>query len=679
LIRRIWLHLIVCFLALSQFVSAQEKRTVKAVRFPNPPVIDGSPDEEVWQLAQPFGDFFQFTPQYGKPSPLRTEVRIGYDDEAVYFAFTCYDPAPQDISAIYTKRDSPLSRDDGVVIMLDTFNDKRSCTGFGTNLLGTQLDFRVTDNGRSIDNTWDANWLSAGAKFEEGWTAEFAIPFRILKFQRGEDVTWGLNVGRAYPRTLEESYWVGGLEHPMRASQFGELTGLDLRGRLKRYEIIPYALAQLREGKDPIGKAGIDLRYRMTSNLGVDLTINPDFAMVEADVEQINLTRFELRIPEKRPFFLEGGEMFSQRITQFYSRRIGDIPWGAKLSGKVSDWDLAVIGAQSEPFVNGESDQRAAYSVIRAKKGLFGPSNIGFLAVNRRYFGENQGSVGIDATLFFTETLGMTAQLVRAHGPENDGALSWFIRPAYDSANSHFHVRYSNWDEGLMANMNAVGFISDDNRKEFDTNLTHTFWFNRGGVENVDAEINYNRYYSRQGVLRSWELDAECSATFSNKWSIGINQVDEFKRYEKDFRNRSTNFEIGFDNRAGRSFDIEYGFGTNYDSDLKLLEASVQMKITDSWDAGYGLTKLWLDPDPEGENTWIHVLRSDYYFTKDLYLKLFYQTNSAIEKRNVQTLLVWRFLPPFGSLQVAYQYGSSRFGVAADLGHTLFTKLAWVF
>lgn len=658
----------------------QIDKSVQAARFLEPPVIDGRVDEDVWQLAKPIEGFIQFEPEHGRPSPQRTIAYIGYGDEALYVAFICYDPEPEAIAAAITKRDGELDDDDAVVIMLDTFNDNNNCTYFTTNSLGTQADGKVADNGRSEDENWDATWLSAAARIPEGWTAEFAIPFRILKFQGGEGRTWGLNLGRYYPRHLEESYWAGPLESTFRVSQFGELTGLDLQGRIKRHEIIPYALSQAEEGQPLEGRAGLDLRYRLSSNLGADLTINPDFATVEADVEQINLTRYELRIAEKRPFFLEGAELFRQRIGQFYSRRIGDIPWGTKLTGKAGSWDLALIGTQSKLMNDDSSSSAATYTVVRAKKGVFGSSNIGFLATNRAYSGANQGSAGFDATLFFTETLGATAQFVRAHGPHNDGETAWFIRPAFDNATSHFHVRYSHWGNGLMENMNAVGFIRDDDRKEFDTNLSHTFWLRGRLVEEIDAGVNYKRYWSQKDPLKSWELDAKCDVTFISKWEIELSRYDEFC-YEEDYRDRATTVGLGYDNRAGRSAQVSFGFGREENSNLRLFGTHATLKITDAWNVSYSLERSWLDPEPEDlddRSTVIHVLRSNYYFSKDLYLKLFYQTHTAINKQNVQVVMVWRFLPPFGSLQVAYQRGTSRFGTESYQGHTLFTKLSWV-
>lgn len=674
------------FVLLIMFCSgarAQETVTARAVRFDERPRIDGKLDDAVWQRAEPFGDFIQIEPQHGVPSPVRTLVRVGYDENALFVAFYCYDPDPSKISAAQTRRDAGLSADDAVAVFLDTFNDNSNAYYFTTNLLGTQDDGRIADNGRAEESSWDGAWKCASTRTEDGWTAEFAIPFRILKFKAGEDVTWGANFLRSYPRRLENSSWAGPLEAVGRVSQFGSLTGLTVQQKAKRYEVIPYVITQLQEGEKADGDVGLDARFRITSTLGADLTINPDFATIEADAEQINLTRFELQIKEKRPFFLEGAELFRQRITQFYSRRIGEIPWGAKLSGKLVGWDVAFIGAQSDPEKTGgdmaENGQNATYSIIRGKRTIFGSSNIGFLAANRRWLGNDQGSIGIDTTLFFTDTFGMTAQFVRAHGPENDGALAWFLRPSYDSANAHFHVRYSSWDEGLRENMNAVGFFRDDNRKEFDTNISRTFWLNSYGIERIEPSVNYNRYYSQSGTLRSWEMDTQLEIVLTSKWEIELEQTEEFKRYEEDFRNRRTEIQVGYNDRAGRSWRASYGFGRNYGSDLRLLGGEVNFKITDAWNAGYELTKLWLDPDPEDESTWIHSIRSNYYFATDFYLKLFLQTNSVIDKKNAQVVLVWRFIPPFGALQFAYQYGSSKFGVADDQGHTLFTKLSWVF
>ena len=403
-------------------------------------------------------------------------------------------------------------------------------------------------------------------------------------------------------------------------------------------------------------------------------------AAIEADVEEINLSRFELRVPEKRPFFLEGNEMFNQRIRQFYSRRIGDVTWGAKASGKLGGTDFStIVTSEDLALQGGLGEETADYSVARLKHGLARGSNIGLLATNRNFQGEDAGSVGLDTTMFFTDTLGMTAQLMRVHGPTADGGLAWFLRPSWDTSTSHFHVRYAELDAGIKKDINAVGFLRDDDRKEFDTNVSHTFWLDDGPIENVHPRVNYNRYRSQEGVLRSWELDATLGVVFRNGWEFEVEYIDEFKLFEKEFRNDRTILTAGWDGRDGRSVSAYTGSGFNFDNDLTLYGAQVQWPFGDRWRLSYDLTRLKLEPDLENGTTTIHILEVLYSFNPDLFVKLFLQTNSAIDKENVQALWVWRFKPPFGSLQVAYQRGTSEQGQQSQQGDTFFTKLAWVF
>ena len=653
---------------------------LEAVPLGSSPTVDGTIDDQVWTEAATIDGLIQIRPEFGDPSPFPTTVKIGVTDRSLFVAFVLTDPEPGRIAAAVTTRDGDLDDDDSVGVLLDTFNDDRTGYLFRTNLLGTQQDGRIADNGRTVDTRWDAAWRCAAARTTGGWTVEIEIPFEVLRYRAGSDRTWGLNVTRTVPRRLETSVWAGPGETEWRVAQFGSLVGLTLPLRdTKRLEVIPYGLATLERDEDPNFEVGGDLRYRITGNLGIDLTVNPDFAIIEADVEEINLTRFELFVPEKRPFFLEGVEMFEQRIRQFYSRRIGDISWGAKLTGKVGRTDIAVLGTDGD-FDDPElaSSSRASYAVARLQRG-FGSSNIGLLAANRRMNGDDAGSVGLDTSVFFTETLGLTAQLLRVHGPEADGGLAWFLRPSWDTSTSHFHVRYTNLDENIREWFNAVGFLEDDDRKEFDTNLKHTFWLSSGAMEKITADVNYNRYWSQQDVLRSWELEGEISFVLRKGWWFEVDFFDEFKLFEKEFRNRHTALEIGWDSRTGRSVAVFGGSGTNFDSDLLMYGLELQWKLSDDWNVSYSVTRLELDPDPEAESTVIHVLDTDYYFTPNLLVRLFFQSNSAIDKDNIQALLVWRFLPPFGSLQVAYQRGTSELGTPSEQGDTLFTKLQWVF
>ena len=646
------------------------------------PTIDGVIDRTEWSGASIVDQsFVQIEPEFGEISPFRTVVRLGQTENALYIAFEAYDPDSSRLGAAVTERDGDLDADDSVSVALDPFNDDRTAYLFRTNALATQVDGRIADNGRTVDQRWDAAWLSATMRYKDRWTVEFEIPFSILRYPVESEGSWGINFVRTVPRRLETSLWSGPSDTAWRVSGFGELNQVKVLAQEDdTWDVIPYGLAVFEKGRDSDYEAGIDVRWRPSTQLGVDLTINPDFALVEADVETINLTRFELRIPEKRPFFLEGNEMFNQRLRQFYSRRIGNITWGAKTSGKLGRTDFSVISTSESLSIQDRiSKEKADYNIIRLQRSLARGSNIGLLATNRNFQGENAGSVGLDTTMYFTDTLNMTGQLMQVHGPTANGGLAWLLRPSWDTSTSHFHIRYAELDAGIQEDINAVGFLTDDDRKEFDTNIRHTFWFDDGAIENVRPMINYNRYRSQEDILRSWSLNARIEVVFRNGWELELQHIDGFKLFEKEFRNNRTILTAGWDSRDGRVISVYGGSGFNFDNDLRLYGAKVQWPLGDRFRLSYDLTRLDLTPDLKKETTTIHVFEILYSFNPDLFLKLFLQENSAIDKQNIQALWVWRFSPPFGSLQLAYQRGTSIQGQQSQQGDTFFTKLSWVF
>ena len=415
----------------------------------------------------------------------------------------------------------------------------------------------------------------------------------------------------------------------------------------------------------------------LTPKTSVYATVNPDFATIEADEEEVNLTRFEVSLPEKRQFFLEGQELFNQRIRTFYSRRISGIDAGGKVLGKEGPWTIALINAESDPL--GSSGGRGNYTVGRVQRDVSGRSAVAAMVTNRRLEGVNQGAVSLDTNLFFTKTLGMTAQVVRSFGSFSNGTEGFFVRPAYDSPTGHFHVRYTHLGEHLGDNLNAIGQVQDDNRREIDSAIEKTIWERSGLFERVKYESNYNVYWSQKKELRSWQIDQAAEVQFRNRWSAEVKYTEEFKRFEKDFRNRQIGVELGYNTREYQSVSAGCEFGRNFDADYRLWTAKASYKATPQLSVEYSLERLDLSPDPDQDSTWIHVVRANQFFTKDLFLRVFYQTNSAIDRRNLQALFVWRYLPPFGTLQVAYQRGTAAFGQRSDQGNTLFLKVTTVF
>jgi len=678
------LFALIIFLVSTLFVFSQEEiKETFGLKIDESIKVDGFLNEPIWEKAPEISNLIQFEPERGKPASLKTIAKILYDEKFIYFGFLCYDPQPEKIAAQMTKRDAYIQSDDAVGVFLDTFYDRRNCYYFITNLLGTQRDGRVTENGRTSETTWDGIWKSAGQKTDFGWSAEIAVELGSIKYEPGKSKRWGINLGRSIPRVLELSFWAGPLESPEKVSQYGTLKGLDLRKSEKKIQIIPHVISKLEEGEKSELESGIDARYAFSQMVSGNLTINPDFATVEADQEEINLTRFELSLPEKRNFFLEGSEIYGQRIRLFYSRRISDIYGGVKFYGKSGGYEFSGLSAQTkkEPS-NGE--ESANFTVLRLKKDIMKSSTIGFLAANKLIGGKNKGTAGIDTSLYFTDTFKFTGQFALSYGDYNNNNIAFFLRPSYDSATFHIHLRYTQLGRRFRDNANVVGFIRDDNRHELDSAVEKTFWLKKWGIDRIQYESNYNIYWGMNGTLRSWKIDEELTFDLKNKFSLDIEHHQEYKAqddefFEKDFRNYETEIELGYNTREWQNARISYGFGRNFDSDFQLVEGGLNYKITQDFSFQYSLTRVIFDPDPEEETTWIHVIRATNYFTNDLFVKVFYQINSSIDKKNIQVLFVYRFQPPFGSIQLAYQKGTATFGERGTQGHTLFLKVAYMF
>ncbi len=663
---------IILFTALT--MTANPLFELKGIQTSSPPVIDGSIEEEAWQDAAIADNFIQYEPRHGELSAAKTEALVLYDSRHLYVAYRVWDSEPP--TAQLTRRDADLLNDDSVVLLLDTHNDQQSAYYFITNILGTQTDGRVVNDGRTVDATWDAPWQSAALRTEFGWTVEMRIPLTSIKYTAGEEITWGVNFGRSRRRTLEVSFWAGPLDNRFRVSQAGSIVGLDIPAPVRRHQIIPFGLSHLQEDSPNEWDVGVDIRYALTPELSAYATINPDFATIEADQEEINLTRFEVSLPEKRPFFLEGNELFRQRIRTFYSRRIPDITAGGKILGKQGAWTFAGIAARSKPIADSLT---ANYMVARAQRDVFGSSNIAVTVSNRYLKGENQGSGSLDATLFFTKSFGMTTQLVKSFGPFSTGTWAYFIRPSYDSPTGHFHVRYTHLGDRFKDNANVIGFIRDDNRRELDSAINKTIWVRSGLIERAEYDSNYNIYWGQTDTLRSWQIDQSLEFELRNRLTVEVSHREEFKRYEKDYRNRKTDFEIGYNTREFQSAQVGYSFGRNFDADFHLWTVEAGCKVTSGLSLEYELERLNLNPDPEQESTWIHVLTANQFFTKDLFLRMFFQTNSTIDRKNLQAVFVYRYKPPFGTIQVAFQRGTAEFGQRSKQGNTLFLKVTGVF
>lgn len=403
-----------------------------------PPVIDGAMEDPAWSYAPVVSDFTQMEPREGEPASEQTEVRVLYGAGALYVFFRAYDREPDSIAAQLTRRDTG-SYSDGVHVLVDSYNDRRTAFHFGVNPVGVKQDIYRFDDTEE-DSSWDAVWEVATLIDDQGWTAEFRIPYSQLRFGNQDHQSWGINFAREIARRNETSIWA-----PIRqsdaavVSMSGELRGLSGLGTPTRMELRPFTLARLARApedeenpfysrNDFFSSGGMDLKYGVTNDLTLDLAVNPDFGQVEADPAQVNLSAYETFYPEQRPFFIEGASIFNFNIgvgdgdmgseSLFYSRRIGRPPQGTvdeqdgfsqipdvstilgawKLSGKTqSGWSIGLLHAvtaeetaQLSSGTGKESDTPVEplsnYGVVRVQKDFRdGRSALGFIgtAANR--------------------------------------------------------------------------------------------------------------------------------------------------------------------------------------------------------------------------------------------------------------------------------------------------------
>ncbi len=390
------------------------KKRAVATFTSNAPRIDGKVDP-VWLRATEESGFTQNTPIEGAPATNDTRFFILYDTENIYVLFVMLDSDARSIPARLVDRDHRFYPYDSITFYLDTYNDNIHGYYFSTNPLGVEQDGLISQNGAIVDLNWDGIFRVSADRNQFGWVAEFAIPFKTLRFDGDlANQVWGINVWRVRNKNHELSYWsLVGREYPdeVRLDKGGILTGLRNIHQGSNISLIPYVTGRrIGKGSDyeDSGKGGFDLKYGLSSNLTLDFTLNPDFGQVEIDEEQINLDkRFEIELEEKRPFFLENKNLFELAPFQlFYSRRVGalsDIKGGAKLTGKIGSYSVGFLEALTGDWSNsGFGDTEKAppdelFSVFRVQKDLPQSSNIGFTMADREVNWNSYYQFGKDA------------------------------------------------------------------------------------------------------------------------------------------------------------------------------------------------------------------------------------------------------------------------------------------
>ncbi|MCK5370054.1 MAG: carbohydrate binding family 9 domain-containing protein, partial [Cyclobacteriaceae bacterium] len=447
--------------------------------------------------------------QKGALSTRKTVVFSAQFGKNLYFAFKCYVHDKSEINARIQRRDQVDDSDDAIAVLLDTYNDKRTSLLFIVNPLSTLSDAKVTDDGKNMDFNWDMEWEAKAIQTPYGWSVEMVLPFSSMQFAPKAKV-WGINFSRVI-RANQETTWWSEVTENFRISQGGILQGVNPKGRKKSgLSLFPYGTLRY-EDSDITGEhnkvkadAGVDLRYNIGSNLIANLTYNPDFATVEGDKEQINLTPWELRFPDKRLFFQDGNEMFSTRINTFYSRRIGDMRYGGKFIGKAGKYQFNGLFAKTKEIRDENNPEPGAWhNALRIRRDILNSSSIGLTYADKIWDGEYVRSLSLDYILNLGKTWKFTGQLVGSAPGDFASHSAWFVRFARENNIYHYHIRYSSFGKNFQDNVNETGFIRDDDRHEIDIDINYKWWIDKG-LKYIGVSGKNNMFWSQSGVLRSW-------------------------------------------------------------------------------------------------------------------------------------------------------------------------------
>ena len=555
--------------------------SVQAVRLEQPPELDGFVNEPLWQQIQPATDFTQQNPDEGQPSTERTEVRLGFDAENLYVGIICFDSRPGEIVITQNRRDAQLTNTDAVQILLDTFNDGQNAFIFGTSPTGIEFDAQVSKAGQqrggqggparaggggggaqrggaaAMNLNWDAVWSVRSQITERGWESEMVIPFRTLRYQPGSG-SWGLNVFRNLRRRNEQSFWapVSRAFEFTQITQAGTLSGLETTTQ-RNLKLLPYVLGgfthdfqRVEDQKQFERDAGLDLKYSLTPSMTLDATFNTDFAQVEVDDEQVNLTRFDLFFPEKRPFFLENAGFFEfgapQETEIFFSRRIGidengnqvPIDAGARISGKMGPYQIGFLNMQTRSVDDAVPSNN--YAVARFSRELPNRSSVGVIGVNRQSTSPFEGgrefnrTYGVDANVGFGQYANLFNYVAKTKTPGVENSDH-----AYASSfqfNDSVHQIEAGFSE-VGHNFNPeVGFVRRLGYRKADYSYRHHFYPQSGPIRSIEPHFGHTKWYTlgsndKESGFEHYHFDSR----WQNGGRLGVAWNRNFERLDEPF------------------------------------------------------------------------------------------------------------------------------------------------
>ena len=582
--------------------------TVRAIKLTAPLLVDGRLDEPVYRTVPPISDFIQQLPDEGAPATERTDAWITFDDEYFYVSGRCWDGAPErEWVANEMRRDAfNLLNNDLFGFLIDTFYDRRNAVLFYANPIGGFVDQQITNEGNP-NRDWNPVWDVRTGRFDGGWTIEMAVPFTSLRFRPGSEQVWGIQLRRTVLRKNEWSYLTaipisaagfGGRGGVFRVSAAGTRVGIEVPERTRRLEVKPYAIGGVTTvlEAEPVlrgagdGDVGVDAKYGITQNLTADFTYNTDFAQVEVDEQQVNLTRFSLFFPEKREFFLEGRGIFEfarggfgniggargggvlgggATPTLFYSRRIGlvggaavPIVGGGRVTGKAGAFDVGALNIHTDDAaVSGSANTN--FTVLRVKRDLLRRSSVGALFTNRSVSRVGNGSnqtIGVDATFSFFEDVNLLGYYARTRTPGKVGQDT-----SYQGRFGYNGDRYGVEIDHLLVEDHfnpEVGFLRRDNfRRTFASGRFSPRPASLASVRQFvfDASIDYF-LTADTGRLETRESIVGFQTELENSDQVGVSLRDSYERLHEPF-SPGGHLSIPVGGYAFRDAQLSYALG----------------------------------------------------------------------------------------------------------------------
>ena len=671
--------------------------TIRAIELTETLDVNGQLDEDIYRRVPPISDFIQQLPDEGALATEKTETWIMFDDTAIYVAARCFDASPPDQwVANEMRRDAmQLRQNDSFSVLFDTFYDRRNGVAFLVNPIGGFADFAVTNEG-IVNSDWNPVWDVRTSRFDGGWTVEMEIPFKSLRYRAGTNPVWGVQLRRIIRRRTEASYLtalpisaargnsvIAGL---WRVSQGATLVGLKLPENSLNLEIKPYGIGGMTSALNKVPpqrnvgdiQLGIDAKYGITQNLTADFTYNTDFAQVEVDEQQINLTRFSLFFPEKREFFLEGRDNFefaqggaggrTNAPRLFFSRRIGlqagqvvPILAGGRLTGKIGSFDIGALNIQTnDEIVSGAASTN--FTVLRIKRDILRRSSIGGLFTNRSVSLHGNGSnqvYGVDGRFAFYDNVNILGYLARTQTPGRNGRdMSHLTNFAYTGDRYGLDLSHLVVEDNFIP---EVGFVRRDNIRH--NSAAARFSPRTRSIELIRRIIVQGQFdyiqNAETGILETKQTTLDFQTQFENsdRLSIALEQNYEYLTSPFSIAPAVTipvggyNFSwlatsYSFGQQRPLSGSVTFATGTYWGGNGTSLSVTRgRFEVTPQFSVEPSTEINWINL-PEGE--FVAVLsrsRFSYSFSPRMFLSGLLQYNSSSNTLITNFRLRWEYRP----------------------------------